>query len=150
MTDPIGESRQLGHFFNAIRHHDGCRLLHPAKWDISKFRGAFVTDVDWCIPSGDSFDITFSSQFRRIPFGESRPYCHSLFIRFSIITSNFVFTFILSFKDILNLRTYITYSIMYSFHSYLVIYQILEIRIESENKTKLSNLTSFSYISVLG
>ena len=55
MTDPIGESRQVGHFFNAIRHHDGCRLVHPAKWDIGKFRGAFVTNADWCIPSGDSF-----------------------------------------------------------------------------------------------
>ena len=43
---PIGASRQVGHFFNAIRHHDGCRLVHPAKWDIGKFRGAFVTDAD--------------------------------------------------------------------------------------------------------
>ena len=31
---PIGASRQVGHFFNVIRHHDGCRLAHPAKWDI--------------------------------------------------------------------------------------------------------------------
>ena len=31
---PIGASRQVRHFFNAIRHHDGCRLVHPAKWDI--------------------------------------------------------------------------------------------------------------------
>ena len=31
---PIGASRQVGHFFNAIRHHDGCRLVHPSKWDI--------------------------------------------------------------------------------------------------------------------
>ena len=77
ITDPVGESRQVGHFFNATRHHDGCRLVHPAKWDIGQFRGAFVTDSDWCIPSGDSFVISFSSQFRRIPFDESRPYHHS-------------------------------------------------------------------------
>ena len=49
------------HFFNAIRHHDGCRLVHLAKWDIGKFWSAFVTDADWCIPSGGSFDISFNS-----------------------------------------------------------------------------------------
>ena len=54
---PIGASRQVGHFFNAIRHHGGCRLVHPAKWDIGKFRGAFMTNADLCIPSGGSFDI---------------------------------------------------------------------------------------------
>ena len=43
---PIGASRQVGHFFNAIRHHDGCRLVHPVKWDIEKFRDAFMTDAD--------------------------------------------------------------------------------------------------------
>ena len=112
---PIGASRQVGHFFNAIRHHDGCRLVHPAKWDIGNFWGAFMTDADWCIPSGDSFGTLFTSQFRRIPFGESRPYHHSLFIRLSIITFNFIFTFILSFKDILNLCTYFIYSFLYSF-----------------------------------
>ena len=36
---PIGASRQVGHFFNAIRHHDGCRLVHPAKWDIGIISG---------------------------------------------------------------------------------------------------------------
>ena len=119
---PIGASRQVGHFFNVIRHHDGCRLVHPAKWDIGKFRGAFMTDVDWCIPLGDSFGTLFTSQFRRIPFGESRPYHHSLFIQLSIITFNFIFTFILSFKDKLNLCTYFIYSFIYSFtytHSYI-------------------------------
>ena len=48
------------HFFNAIRHHDRCRLVHPAKWDIGKFRGAFVTDADLCIPSGGSFNISIN------------------------------------------------------------------------------------------
>ena len=58
---PISASRQVGHFFNAIRHHDGCRLVHPAKWDIGKFRGAFMTNADLCIPSGGSFDISINS-----------------------------------------------------------------------------------------
>ena len=40
----IGASRQVGHFFNAIHHHDGCRLVHPAKWDIRQFQVAFMTD----------------------------------------------------------------------------------------------------------
>ena len=34
----------MGHFFNAIHHHDRCRLVHPAKWDIRQFRVAFMTD----------------------------------------------------------------------------------------------------------
>ena len=107
---------------NVIRHQHGCRLVHPAKWDIGKFWGAFMTNADWCILLGDSFGTLFTSQFRRIPFGESRPYHHSLFIRLSIITFNFIFTFILSFKDKLNLCTYFIYSFIYSFtytHSYI-------------------------------
>ena len=58
---PIGASRKVGHFFNAIHHHDRCRLVHPAKWDIGKFWGAFMTDADLCIPSGSSFDISINS-----------------------------------------------------------------------------------------
>ena len=58
---PIGASRKVGHFFNALRHHDGCRLVHPAKWDIGKFWGAFMTDADLCIPSDGSFDISINS-----------------------------------------------------------------------------------------
>ena len=46
---------------NVIRHQDGCRLVHPAKWDIGKFRGAFMTNADLCIPSGGSFDILINS-----------------------------------------------------------------------------------------
>ena len=29
---------------NVIRHQDGCRLVHPAKWDIGQFWVAFMTD----------------------------------------------------------------------------------------------------------
>ena len=62
----IGASRQVGHFFNAIRHHDGCRLVHPAKWDIGQFRGAFMTDADWGIPPGCSFGISIQFKMSRI------------------------------------------------------------------------------------
>ena len=41
---PIGAFRQVGHFFNAIHHHDGFRLVHSSKWDIGQFRGAFMMD----------------------------------------------------------------------------------------------------------
>ena len=40
----IGASRQVRHFFNAIHHHDRYRLVHPTKWNIGQFRGAFMTD----------------------------------------------------------------------------------------------------------
>ena len=38
---PISASRQVGHFNNALHHHDECRLVHPAMWDIEQFRFAF-------------------------------------------------------------------------------------------------------------
>ena len=41
---PIGASRQVGHIFNVIHHHDRCRLVHLAKWDIGQFRVTFMTD----------------------------------------------------------------------------------------------------------
>ena len=62
----IGASRQVGHFFNAIRHHDGCRLVHPAKWDIGQFQGAFMTDAVWGIPPGCSFGISIQFKMSRI------------------------------------------------------------------------------------
>ena len=113
---PIGASLQVGHFFNAIRHHDGCRLVHPAKWDIGQFRGPFVTNADWYIPSGDSFGIPFNSRCQELT--------DSFTIRF-IIHIHSVFKYHISipysllyylFKDILNLCTYFMYSFTYSFH----------------------------------
>ena len=104
---PIDASRQVGHFFNAIRHHDGCRLVHPAKWDIGQFRGAFVMDADWCIPSGSSFSI--SMQFKMS--GIVR------FIYISIYQSH-SFGFQLShFNSIFSFQGY-TQS-MYSFHIHI-------------------------------
>ena len=63
---PIGASRQVGHFNNAIHHHDGCRLVHPVMWDIEQFRFAFMTDADWCIPPCWSFDISIQFKMSKI------------------------------------------------------------------------------------
>ena len=123
----IGASHQVGHFFNAIRHHDGCQLVHPAKWDIGQFRGAFVTDVDWCIPSGGSFGISIQSRYQELT--------DSITIRFIIhIHSVFKYHILIPYsllyyllKDILNLCTYFIYSFTYSFHIliHVVISQLL-------------------------
>ena len=98
----------MGHFFNAIRHHDGCRLMHPAKWDIGQFRGAFVTDADWCIPSGGSFDISIQFKMSRIDRFVYNSIYHSHLFGFQISHFNSIFSFVLSFQRY-------TQS-MYSFH----------------------------------
>ena len=105
---PIGASCQVGHFINAIRHHDGCRLVHPAKWDIGKFRGAFVTDADLCIPSGGSFGISIQFKMSEIDRFVYNSIYHSHSFGFQISHFNFIFTFVLSFQRY-------TQS-MYSFH----------------------------------
>ena len=112
----IGASRQVGHFFNAIRHHDGYRLVYPAKWDIGQFRGAFVTDADWCIPSGGSFGISIQFKMSGIDRFVYNSVYHSYSFGFQISHFNFIFTFVLSFQNILNLCTHFIYSFMYSFH----------------------------------
>ena len=104
----IGASRQVGHFFNAICHHDGCRLVHPAKWDIGKFWGAFVTDADWCIPSGGSFGISIQFKMSGIDRFVNNSIYHSHSFGFQISHFNSIFTFVLSFQGY-------TQS-MYSFH----------------------------------
>ena len=63
---PIGASRQVEHFFNVICHHDECRLVHPTKWDIGQFQGAFKTDANWGIPPGCSFGILIQFNMSRI------------------------------------------------------------------------------------
>ena len=135
----------MWYHLNSIRHHDGCRLVHPAKWDIGNFRGAFVTDADWYIPSDGSFSISIQFKMSRI----DRFVYNSIYLShsfgFQISHFNSIFTFVLSFQRY-------TQS-MYSFHiliHVLISYKILGIRIESENKPKLSDLVSFSSISVLG
>ena len=116
----------MWYHLNTIRHHDGCRLVHPAKWDIGQFRDAFVTDADWCIPSGGSFCISFNSR------------CHELTDSFTIrfiIHIHSVFKYHISipyslsyhlFKDILNLCTHFIYSFTYSFiYSFMYLFHIL-------------------------
>ena len=117
---PIGASRQVGHFFNAIRHHDGCRLLHPAKWDIGQFRGAFVTDADWCIPSGGSFCISFNLRCQELTDSFTIQFIihiHSIFKYHISISYSLSYRL---FKDILNLCTHShTHSCTHSHtHSY--------------------------------
>ena len=110
---PIGASRQVGHFFNAIRHHDGSRLVHPAKWDIGQFWGSFMTDADWCIPSGDLFCISFNSLGFRIQIFNSISTFVSSFQRYTQPMYSFTYSFIYSF-----ICSFI-YSFMHLFHIYL-------------------------------
>ena len=113
---PIGASRKVGHFFNAIRHHDRCRLVHPAKWDIGKFWGAFMTDANWCIlSSGNSIyqSIHIYDGFRLMNPVFIIIHIHSVF-RYHISIPYSLSYYL--FKDILNLCTYFIYSFMYSFH----------------------------------
>ena len=127
---PIGASRQVGHFFNAIHHHDRCRLVHPAKWDIGQFRGGLC---DGC---------RFVHPFRRFILYVIQ------FIRFSNTTSQFHIHFHIVFSKIYSIYVLISYthshthsythsctyliysftyafiySFMYLFHIYLVNYQ---------------------------
>ena len=62
----IGASCQVGHFNNVIHHHDGCRLVHPVKWDIEQFWFAFMMDAAWCIPPCWSFSISIQFKMSRI------------------------------------------------------------------------------------
>ena len=62
----IGASCQVGHFNNSIHHHDGCRLVHPAMWDIEQFRFAFMTDANWWIPPCWSFCLSIQFKMSRI------------------------------------------------------------------------------------
>ena len=141
---PIGASRQMGHFFNAIHHQDGCRLVHPAKWDIGQFRGAFVMDANWCIPSGGSFGISIQFKISRIDRFIYNSIYHSHSFGFQISHFNSIFTFVLSFQGYTQSMysfhilihvlisythscTHFIYSFTYSFHilihGYLVNYQ---------------------------
>ena len=55
-----------GTFNNAIHHHDGCRLVHPAMWDIEQFRFSFMIDATWCIPPCWWFSILIQFKMSRI------------------------------------------------------------------------------------
>ena len=103
---------------NVMRHQDGSRLVHPAMWDIGKFWGAFVTDADLCIPSGDSFDISTNSPLSRIPFNESRLYYHSHSFGFQISPFNPIITFVSSFQRYTQSMYLFIHSFTYT-HSYI-------------------------------
>ena len=125
---PIGASRQVRHFFNVIGHHDGCRLVHPAKWDIGQFRGTFVTDVDWCIPSGGSFGISIQFKMSGIDRFVYNSIYHSHSFGFQISHFNSIFHFRIIFSKIYSIYVLISYThsrthFIYSFHIYLVNYQ---------------------------
>ena len=115
----------MGHFFNVIRHHDGFRLVHPSKWDIGQFRGAFVTDADWCIPSGGSFGISIQFKMSGIDRFVYKQFDLSfIFIRFSNIAFQFHIHFRIIFSKIYSIyvlisythsRTHFIYSFMFSF-----------------------------------
>ena len=66
MTDADLCIPPCGTFNHAIHHHDGCRLVHPAMWDIEQFWFAFMTDSDWCIPPCWSFGISIQFKMSRI------------------------------------------------------------------------------------
>ena len=53
-------------FKNVIHHHDGCLLVHPVKWDILTMPYTIMTDADWCIPPGWSFGILIQFKMSRI------------------------------------------------------------------------------------
>ena len=40
--------------------------MHPAKWDIGEFQGAFMMDADWGILLGYSFGILIQFKMSRI------------------------------------------------------------------------------------
>ena len=125
---PISASRQVRHFFNVIGHRDGCRLVHPAKWDIGQFRGTFVTDVDWCILSGGSFGISIQFKMSGIDRFVYNSIYHSHSFGFQISHFNSIFHFHIIFSKIYSIYVLISYThsrthFIYSFHIYLVNYQ---------------------------
>ena len=87
-----------------------------SKWDIGKFRGAFVTDADWCIPSGNSFNILIQFKMSRIDRFVYNSISHSHSFGFQISHFNSIFTFVLSFQRYTKLCTHFIYSFMCSFH----------------------------------
>ena len=130
----------MWYHLNVIRHHDGCRLVHPAKWDISsmsyviitdvdwcippsgtldKFQGAFVIDADWCISSDGLFYISFQFKMSEIDRFVRNSIYHSHSFDFQIPHFNSIFTFVSSFQ--------IYTQSMYSFH--ILIHRLIHILI---------------------
>ena len=142
----IGASHQVEHFNNAIYHHDGCRLVYPAMWDIEQFRFVFMTDATWCIPTCWSFGISIQFKMSRIDQFTYNSINHSHAIncqhfKYHIFKS--ICTFVITFQRYA--------SSIQSFQIYLVNYQNTRGKDRgSVNKPKLSALVSFPSISILG
>ena len=114
----IGTSRQIGHFFNAIHHHDRCQLVHPAKWDIGQFRVAFMMNS-----VGESRHVgrsvyRFNSRCQKL----TNSFTIQLITRMQLIVKHFNYHI---FKSICNFAiSFQRYShFIYSFQIYLVYYQ---------------------------
>ena len=116
----------MWYHLNVIRHHDGYRLVHPAKWDISSMPYTIMTligasrqvghwTISGCLHDGcrlvhparrfiryiDSFTIQFIIHIHSVfKYHISIPYSLSYYL----------------FKYILNLCTHFIYSFTYSFH----------------------------------
>ena len=121
--------------------------MHPAKWDIGQFWGAFVTDADWGIPSGGSFGISIQFKMSGIDRFVYNSIYHSHLFGFHISHFNSIFTFVLSFQIytqsmysfhiLIHVLISYTHSYTHSCTHFIYTWQstkILEIRIESENQ----------------
>ena len=101
---PICASHQVGHFFNIIHHHNGCQLVHPAKWDIGQFRVAFMTNS-----VGESRHVGHSVyRFNTRCQELTNSFINQLITHMQLIVRHFKYhilkficTFVISFKDIL-------------------------------------------------
>ena len=117
----------MWYHLNAIRHHDGCRLVHPAKWDISSMPYAIMT-----VLIGASCQVghwTILGCLRdgwRLVHPVRRFIRYNIqFIRFSNITFQFHIHFRIIFSKIYSIyvlisythsRTHFIYLFMYSFY----------------------------------
>ena len=118
MTDVDWCIPPCGTFNNVIHHHDGCRLVHPAMWDIEQFWFTFMTDAAWCIMPCWSFGISIQSKMSRIDqfFYNSINHSHAIncqHFKYHVFKS--ICTFVITFQRY-------AYSIQ-SFQIYLVNYQ---------------------------
>ena len=111
-------------FKYVIHHHDRCRFVHPAMWDILTMPYTIMTDSDWCIPPCWSFGISirFNSRCQEL----TNSFTIQLITHMQLIVKHFkyhIFKSICPF--VISFQRY-THSI-YSFQVYLVNYQTLEI-----------------------
>ena len=113
-TMALGAHMRPYSYMYCALHRDG--VLHPANWDIGQFRGAFVTDADWCIPSGGSFGILIQFKMSGIDRFIYNSIYHSHLFGFQISHFNSIFTFVLSFQRYTQSMYSFLYSFTYSFH----------------------------------